>query len=307
MTDIGQGVAFVTGGGGSIGGAIARALAAEGASVAVADILPEHAATTVDAIRGRGGTAIAVACDQSDRESLRQAKAEVNRELGPVSLLFVIAGATSFQRLVDMTDDDVDWLFGTNLMGVVNCLRAFVPDMIEAGSGHVLATSSTAGLRPAWVPQHSAYAAAKLGVIGLMFNLRAELEESGIQSTLLVPAGVATQMGKYNHLYRPPRFGPPVEIHPRPPESATRLYTEHKRVFRPADEVAQMVMLAVRENRPIVSTDGYDRKIFQETYVDPFMTAFDQVEAFDRAMGQSGPKGLSFEELHAASAPPQAQ
>ncbi len=300
MTDIGRRVAFVTGGGGSIGGAIARALAADGASVAVADILVERATATVDAIRDRGGTAIAVACDQSDRESLQEAKAEVNRDLGSVSLLFAIAGATSFQRLVDMTDDDVDWLFATNLMGVVNCLRAFLPEMIEAGSGHVLATSSTAGLRPAWLPQHSAYAAAKLGVIGLMFSLRAELEEDGIRSTLLVPAGVATEMGKYNHLYRPPRFGPPVEIRVAAPESAKRLYAEHKRVWRPADEVAQMVMLAVRENRPIVSTDAYDRKIFQETYVDPFMTAFDQVEAFDRAMGNSGPKGLSFEELHAA-------
>jgi hypothetical protein len=49
-----------------------------------------------------------------------------------------------------------------------------------------------------------------------------------------------------------------------------------------------MVLLAVRQNRPIVLTDPYDRKIFQATYVEPIMTAFDEVEAFERSLAQPG-------------------
>ena len=287
MTEIQGRVAFVTGGGGSIGGAVAKALAAEGASVVVADILTENARGTVDEISAAGGTAIGVACDQSDRASVRRAKEEANAALGPVSLLFAIAGATSWQRLTDMRDDDVDWIFQVNLMGVVNCLQTFLPDMIEARDGHVLGTASVAGLRPAWLPYHSAYSSAKLGVIGPMMSVRHELTEVGVGASLLMPAGVVTKMGENNARYRPERYGGPGEGPVVTPDAAKRIYAEHGRGGLPAEDVAQMVLLGVRRNRPIVLTDSYDRKIFQETYIDPIMTAFDEVEAFEASLAQS--------------------
>jgi NAD(P)-dependent dehydrogenase (short-subunit alcohol dehydrogenase family) len=288
VTDIRGRVAFVIGGGGSIGGAIAKALAAEGASVVVADILPENARAVAEEISAAGGAAAAVGCDVSDRASVRRAKEEANETVGPVSLLFAIAGATSWQPLAEMTDQDVDWIFGVNLMGVVNCLRAFTPDMIDAGDGHVVGTASTAGLRPSWLPYHTAYSSAKLGVIGMMYNLRHELAEHGVGSSLLIPAGVVTKMGENNARYRPERYGGPGEGRIETPDAVKKIYAEHQRVWRPAEDVAQMVLLAVRENRPIIVTDPYDREIFQETYVAPLMRAFDEVEAFDQAHGEGG-------------------
>ena len=77
--------------------ALAHALAAEGASVAVADILPERAQSAADEIARSGGTALAVACDVSDRASVREAKAKANAALGTISLLFANAGATSVE------------------------------------------------------------------------------------------------------------------------------------------------------------------------------------------------------------------
>jgi NAD(P)-dependent dehydrogenase (short-subunit alcohol dehydrogenase family) len=284
VTEIRGKVAFVTGGGSGIGRALAMALAAEGAAVAVADILPDNARGVVDEIEATGGRAVPIVCDVSDRAAVRQAKGEANTALGPVSLLFANAGATSFQPLTEMTDDDIDWIIGANLMGVVNCLTAFLPDMIAARDGHVFATSSLAGLCAGWIPYHSAYSAAKMGVLGLILNLRLELAELGVGASVLVPGGVATNMGKNNARYRPDRFGGPGEGPVETPDVVKELFADVGLVFRPAEDVAQMVVLAVRENRPIVVTTAADRHVFQETYVDPVMTAFDEVEAFERSL-----------------------
>jgi NAD(P)-dependent dehydrogenase (short-subunit alcohol dehydrogenase family) len=300
MTEIHGRVAFVTGGGGSIGGAIAKALAAEGAAVAVADILPDHAHEVVNEITAAGGTAVPVICDQSDRASLRRAKEEANEALlGPVTLLFAIAGASSWQRLDETSDDDVDYMFGVNQMGVVDSLRVFVPDMIEAGGGHVLGTASVAGLSPAALPYHSLYSSAKLAVVGLMMGIEYELAEVGIRSTVLIPSGVVTKMSQSLPRYRPQRFGGPIEGPIVAPDVVRRIFEEQQRVWRPAEEVAEMVLLAVRENYPIVVTDSLDRNVFQETYVNALMAAFDRVEAFERSLGNRAGRALSFDEMKA--------
>ena len=51
-----------------------------------------------------------------------------------------------------MSDDDVDWILQVNLHGVMNTIRAFLPDMVAAREGHITATASTAGLLPGWIP-----------------------------------------------------------------------------------------------------------------------------------------------------------
>ncbi len=297
MTEISGRVAFVTGGGGSIGGAIAKGLAAEGAAVAVADILPDHAEEVVAEITAAGGTAVPVICDQSDRASLRRAKEQANQALGPVTLLFAIAGASSWQRLDETSDDDVDYMLGVNQMGVVDGVRVFVPDMIEAGGGHVLGTASVAGLCPSVLPYHALYATAKLAVIGLIMGIEYELAEVGVNSTVLIPSGVVTKMATDLQRYRPDRFGGPTEGRIETPDAAKRIFAERQRVWRPAEEVAEMVLLAVRENYPIVVTDPLDREDFQETYVNPMMAAFDRVEAYEESLGERAGQAQSFDEM----------
>jgi NAD(P)-dependent dehydrogenase (short-subunit alcohol dehydrogenase family) len=284
VTEIVGKAAVVTGGGSGIGRAIALALAAEGASVAVADILPENAGGVAREIEAAGGTAVAVVCDVSDRASVHQAKAKANAALGPVSLLFANAGATSFQALLEMSEADVDWIVGANLMGVFNCLSAFLPEMVEARDGHVFATSSLAGLCPAWIPYHTAYSGAKAGILGLMLNLRLELADLGVGCSVLCPGGVATNMGRDNARYRPDRFGGPGDEPVETPQAVKDLFADVGLTFRAPEEVAQMVLLAVRENRPVVVTTGVDRQVFLETYVDPVLRAFDEVDEFERSL-----------------------
>jgi len=114
MTEIGGKPAVVTGGGSGIGRALARALAAAGAPVVVADILEENAQATASEITRAGGSALAVVCDVSDRSSVRNMKAKANGAFGAISLLFANAGATSVEPLTALSDDDFDWITQVN-------------------------------------------------------------------------------------------------------------------------------------------------------------------------------------------------
>ena len=219
MTEIAGRVALVTGGGSGIGKALAKALAAEGASVVVADIISDNAQAVATEITSLGGRAIAVACDVCERDSIRQMKAKANAAFGSVTLLVANAGATSFERLTDMSDANVDWIIQVNLMGVTYTIQAFLPDMIAAQQGgHILTTASMAGMLPAWVPMHAPYSAAKMGIIGLTLNLGIELAEHRIGATTYCPGGVATGMKDNNERYRPQRFGGPGPGPVRVPE-----------------------------------------------------------------------------------------
>ena len=279
MTDMSGRTAVVTGGGSGIGRALSLALAAEGASVAVADIILDNAQQVVDEIQAAGGMGLAVQCDVSDRASVNKVKAQVAGALGSVSLLFANAGATSFERFTDMSANDVDWILEVNLRGVVNCILAFYPDMAAAGDGHVFATASAAGLLPTFVPCHVPYTAAKMGIIGFMLNLRTEAAEAGVGCTVLCPGAVESGMKDNNARYRPERFGGPREGGVEVPEE---FVSDADLQFRPAEEVAKMCLRAVRNNRPMVVTDGSMRQTFQDGYQRIVMEAFDDVDDFDR-------------------------
>jgi NAD(P)-dependent dehydrogenase (short-subunit alcohol dehydrogenase family) len=281
MTETGGKAALVTGGGSGIGRALARALAAEGSSVVVVDILQERAESTASEITRAGGSALAVVCDVSDRASVRDMKAKANAAFGVISLLFANAGVTSVGRLTELSADELDWITEVDLLGVSNCLHAFVPDMIAQRAGHVVATASIVGLIPSWLPYHVPYTAAKAGVIAMMLNLRAEVSESGIGCTVLCPGGVATRIHETPR-YRPARFGGPSEGRVKAPGGFVQ--TE-KLIFRSPEEVAEMVLLAVRENRPMVVTDSTRRELFIQSYVDVVLSAFDDAAAFDARRG----------------------
>jgi len=203
-------IAVVTGGGSGIGRGLVLALAAEGATVVVADIVLERAEEVAAEVSKNGGSAIGISGDVSKREDVRRMKAEANDAFGVVSLLLANAGVTWFDRLIDMNDEDVDWIMYVNLMGAMYCMQTFLPDMVEAGEGHVMATASNAGLIAGWVPDHVPYSTAKLGTVGLMLSLRHELAPLGIGSTVYCPGGVR---GRINESFalRPDQFGGPVD------------------------------------------------------------------------------------------------
>lgn len=290
MTEIIGKAAVVTGGGSGIGMGLAKELASQGASVAVTDINLDNARAVAEEIKAAGGKAVALHCDVCERTSIAQMKNEAKAALGPIQLVFANAGATSFDPLMQMSDADVDWIIQVNLMGVMNTTRAFLPDMMEAGGGHVVATASMAGLLPGWIPAHAPYSAAKAGIIGLMLNLALEMKPHNVHFTSYCPGGVASGMAAHNLRYRPARFGGPGEGGVSTGHASTQISAI---AFYAPESVAPMVLRAVRNNRPFVFDHADQRRHFKETYADLVEACYDDIEAYERECGipESNPEG----------------
>jgi NAD(P)-dependent dehydrogenase (short-subunit alcohol dehydrogenase family) len=283
MTEIAGRNAVVTGGGSGIGMGLAKELARQGAAVAVADIQIEKAEKVAAEIRAGGGKAVALGVDVCDRASIAAMRDAAVAALGPVQLLFANAGATSFDPLMEMSDDDVDWIVQVNLMGVMNTTRAFLPAMLAGGEGHVCATASLAGLLPAWIPVHVPYSAAKMGIIGMMLNLGLETKASGVNTTVYCPGGVASGMKANNATYRPAKFGGPGEG-----EVVIGVASaQHTSMpfYRPED-IAPIVLNAVRRNRPFVFDHADQRHLFRETYAALVESCYDDIAAWEAEHGQ---------------------
>jgi NAD(P)-dependent dehydrogenase (short-subunit alcohol dehydrogenase family) len=286
MTEITGKAAVVTGGGSGIGLGLAKELARQGASVAVADILPDNARTVAEEINAAGGTAVAIHCDVSDRSSIEQMKAEATAALGTIQLVFANAGATSFMPVAELTESELDWMTEVNLKGVVWTALTFLPDMIEAGGGHIMATASMAGLIPTLVPVHTAYAGAKMGVIGFVRSMQLEVEEHGVSCTIYCPGGVLNGMRDHNAKYRPERFGGPSDEQMQIPKAS---FKDNRLRFLTPDDVAPIVLRAVRNNRPFVFDHSEQRQSFREMYSDIVEACFDDIERWERENGHSPP------------------
>jgi NAD(P)-dependent dehydrogenase (short-subunit alcohol dehydrogenase family) len=283
MTEISGRAAVVTGGGSGIGMGLARELAKQGASVAVADINIDNARKVADAINASGGKAVAVHCDVCERDSIRRMKEEATAALGAIQLVFANAGATSFDPLMDMSDNDVDWILQVNLHGVMNTTRAFLPDMIRAGGGHICATASMAGLLPGWIPVHVPYSASKMGIIGLMMNLALEMKEHNVHTTSYCPGGVATGMKANNASYRPARFGGPGEGEVHITEES---FKHNPVTFFSPEAIAPMVLNAVRNNRAFVFDHPEQREDFRRTYSAVVEACYDDAAAWEKEHGR---------------------
>ncbi len=283
MTEIKGRAAVVTGGGSGIGKGIAVELAKQGASVAVADIRLDNARSVADQIEAAGGKAVALHVDVCDKASIRKLAADAKAALGTISLVFPNAGATSFDRLVDMSEDDIEWILTVNLLGVTFTTRAFLPDMIAAGQGgHICATASRAGLLPGLIPDHAPYSAAKMGIIGLMMNLQIELAEHDIHTTSYCPGGVASGMKENNASYRPAKFGGPSTgvVH----VSADSAKTSSKSFYSPYD-IAPIVLNAVKNNRPFVFDHAEHHALFIEKYSGVVDACYRDIADWEKAHG----------------------
>jgi 3-oxoacyl-[acyl-carrier protein] reductase len=162
-------VAFVTGGSGDIGGAIARALATAGADVAISYVGQlAAAATAVDALRATGRHSLAVQLDQRDAVAIAAAVDKVVTALGRVDILVNNAAwniGIPFTDLDTLTAEIWDRVLETNLRGPYLLARACAPHLRAHGAGRIVNIASLGGLYP--VSSSIAYSASKAGVIHL--------------------------------------------------------------------------------------------------------------------------------------------
>ncbi len=189
--DLSNRVALVTGAGGGLGRSHALALARHGARVVVNDLTPAGADAVVDEITAAGGQAVASVCSVTDRNAVVAMVEETVARWDSIDILVNNAGILRDRTFAKMDLDDFELVLNVHLMGSVFVTKAAWPHMQARGYGRVIFTTSSSGLYGNF--GQSNYAAAKMGLVGLMQTLALEGAKSGIHVNCLAPSA-ATQM-----------------------------------------------------------------------------------------------------------------
>jgi NAD(P)-dependent dehydrogenase (short-subunit alcohol dehydrogenase family) len=190
-------VAVVTGAASGIGRGLAEAFLRRGLAVVAADVEDDALDQAVDEMTVAGGRVVRQVTDVRDPNALQRLASRTLGELGHVAVLCNNAGViTPRLPIWEQPAEDWRWSLDVNLLGVVNGIRAFVPHLIAQGSGHVVNTSSIAGLAPIPGGGNAAYAASKHAVVGLSETLVEELATVGadVGVTVLCPGPVPTRI-----------------------------------------------------------------------------------------------------------------
>jgi NAD(P)-dependent dehydrogenase (short-subunit alcohol dehydrogenase family) len=228
--------AFVTGGASGIGLGIAKAMAARGLAVTIADIDEDALAQACASEPGLAGLVL----DTRDRDGWSRVKEQAQSARGPVDVLVNNAGiAPNGSGFADMEPESYDRILAINLGGVVNGVFAFAPEMRARGTGHIVNTSSQAGL-VASVPGVGAYAVAKFGVTALSESLRLELEPHGVGVSVLCPGYVQTNLAANTQ-----RIGGDLRTYAQMPPSSVS-----------AEAVGEIVAEGIQTNAAYILTHG---------------------------------------------------
>ena len=172
-------VAVVTGAAQGIGAAYARGMAAEGASVVIADV--SDTGPAVAEITAAGGRAIGIHADVTDDGSLAEMVAEVESALGPIEILInnaAIFASIQFKPFMQLDNDEWDAVMRVNARGPFQATKAVVPSMRKNGRGKIINISSGTFLRGA--PMFCHYVASKGAVVGQTRALARELGNDNI-------------------------------------------------------------------------------------------------------------------------------
>jgi NAD(P)-dependent dehydrogenase (short-subunit alcohol dehydrogenase family) len=195
---LGGKVAIVTAAGSGIGRASAMTMAARGASVLVTDIRPDGAVAVAAEIVAAGGKATAMAVDVEQPEQLREMVAKGIATYGRLDILHNNAALLDAKfsandvGLMTLNVKSWDRFMAVNLRSVMLACQAAVPEMLKAGGGSIINTSSTLGLLADM--QFPAYGTSKAAIIGLTRYIATEFGKRGIRCNAVAPALILTPM-----------------------------------------------------------------------------------------------------------------
>ena len=188
-------VALITGAGGGIGRASARAFSREGARVVVVDAVEAAGRATVDEIAAAGGTAAFVRADVTRAADVQAMIAFAETQFGALHVLFNNAGIFPDEdgSVVDTDEAVFDRVIAVNLKGVFLGCKHGIPALLRAGGGSIINTASFVAVMGAATSQ-SAYTASKGGVLALTREIAIEFARRGIRANALCPGPVNTPL-----------------------------------------------------------------------------------------------------------------
>jgi len=181
--------ALITGASGGIGGAIARALHGQGATVALSGT---RRAALDDLAAALGDRAHVVACDLSDPEATRALAAEAEAAMGGLDILVNNAGLTRDGLLLRMSDEDWQTVIDVDLTAGFRIVRAALRGMMKRRFGRIIGITSV--VAATGNPGQANYAAAKAGMIGFSKALAAEVAARGVTVNCIAPGLIETAM-----------------------------------------------------------------------------------------------------------------
>jgi len=238
---------LITGGSSGIGLALARQLAAQGASVHIlarnADRLTDaHASIETQRISPEQKFAI-IQADITDLSSLSAALNKHTNKLGSPDILINSAGVAFPGEFANLELKTFHWMMDVDYFGTVNTIKLLLPGMLERGSGQIINYSSMAGYMGVY--GYTAYGASKYAVRGFSDALRAELKPKGINVSVVFPPDTDTPQLSYENQFKP---------------AITRILAGNADTMT-ADEVAAITLRKAAKKRYII-TPGFESSLF---------------------------------------------
>jgi NAD(P)-dependent dehydrogenase (short-subunit alcohol dehydrogenase family) len=235
--DLSGRVALVTGASSGLGAQFARTLAGAGAAVVLASRRVEMLKTLRADIEAEGGNAHVVSLDVTSRKSIDNAIETAEKEVGPIDILVNNSGVSTTQRLVDVQEEDFDFVFNTNVRGAFFVAQAVGTRMLARskglapgtfGGGRIINIASMAALRV--LPQIGIYCMSKAAMVQMTKAMAVEWGKHGINVNAICPGYIDTEIN--HHHWQTEQGQKLVNMLPR------------KRLGQPKDLDALLVMLA---------------------------------------------------------------
>jgi NAD(P)-dependent dehydrogenase (short-subunit alcohol dehydrogenase family) len=191
-------VAIVTGGGGGIGRAIALSLAAAGADVVIADIIPERCEEVATRVRELGRKALGVPTDVADTGQVRALIDSASQHFGRIDILVNNAGGVTFRPFLEQSERSWRRVIDLNLVSMLAATSAAVPVMIRGRrGGTIINVASIEASRAA--PNFAVYAACKAGMLNFTRSMALEFADHGIRVNAIAPDYTVTPGVRGNH------------------------------------------------------------------------------------------------------------
>ena len=209
MIDLKGKTAFVTGGASGLGLGIAKACAAEGMNVVIADFRQEAIDAVLPIFKASGWPAHGILLDVTDRVAFARAADEAEAVFGKLHVLVNNAGIGHREgNIWEASYEDMDFFIDINYKSILNGIKTIVPRILKHGEGgHVVSTASKNGLIP--VPGMVLYNSTKRAVMAIMETLAIDLEGTGVGASVFCPGPYQTNLGATTNALREKQLGSP--------------------------------------------------------------------------------------------------